>query len=131
MRLADPKANVLLWIVQGLLALLFLFAGGVKLVMPLDELAKQTPLPGLFMKFIAVAEVLGAVGLILPELLGIRPGLTPLAAAGLLIIMIGATWVTLAGGSVAMAVTPAVTGCLLAFVAYGRWQRQAPVKAER
>ena len=116
-----------LWIVQGLLALLFLFAGGMKLVLPIEEMTKQMPLPlpGLFLQFIGVTEVLGAVGLILPGLLRIRPGLTPLAAAGLVIIMIGATVVTLAGGSVAPALIPLVVGLLAAFVAYGRW-RPAP-----
>jgi uncharacterized membrane protein YphA (DoxX/SURF4 family) len=112
-----------LWIVQGLLALLFLWAGGSKLVLPLDKLAGPIPLPGLFMRFIGVAEVLGALGLILPGLLHIRPGLTPLAAAGLLIIMIGATVVTLAGGAVGLAVIPLVVGLLLTFVVYGRWRR--------
>src|SRR5712692_2240604 len=89
--------NRTLWIVQAVLALIFLFAGGVKLVLPLEELAKLAPLPGLFLRFIAVCEALGAVGLILPGILRIRPGLTPLAAAGLVIIMIGATVITLTG----------------------------------
>ena len=111
-----------LWIVQGLLALLFLFAGGVKLVLPLEELTKQMPLPGPFVRFIGVAEVLGALGLILPGLLRIRPGLTPLAAAGLVIIMIGATVITLVGGDVAPALIPLVVGFFSAFVAYGRWR---------
>jgi hypothetical protein len=71
-----------LWIVQGLLALLFLWAGGIQLVLPLRELTGPIPLPGPFVRFIGVAEVLGAIGLILPWLLGIRPGLTPAAAAG-------------------------------------------------
>ena len=110
-----------LWIVQGLLALLFLWAGGIKLVLPLDKLAGPIPLPGLFLRFIGVAEVLGAIGLILPGLLRIRPGLTPLAAAGLVIIMSGATVLTLAGGDVALALIPLVVGLLSAFVAYGRW----------
>ena len=116
-----------LWIVQGLLALIFLFAGGVKLVMPIEEMTKQMPLPlpGLFLRFIAVAEVLGALGLILPGLLRIRPGLTPLAAAGLVIIMIGATVITLVGGMVAVALMNLVVALLAAFVAYGRW-RLAP-----
>jgi DoxX-like family len=114
-----------LWIVQGLLALLFLFAGGVKLVLPLEKLAGPMPLPGLFVRFIGVAEVLGAIGLIFPGLLRIRPGLTPLAAAGLVIIMIGATVLTVAGGDVAQALIPLVVGFLAAFVAYGRW-RLAP-----
>ncbi len=117
--------NIALWIVQGLLALVFLFAGGMKLVLPIEQLTAQMPLPDLFVRFIAVAEVLGALGLILPGLLSIRPGLTPLAAAGLLIIMIGATVISLASGPVAMALIPAVVGLLSAIVAYGRW-RLAP-----
>jgi tellurite resistance protein TehA-like permease len=71
-----------LWIIQTLLALLFLFTGGVKLVLPLEVLTEQSPLPGWFVRFIGVAEVLGAIGLILPGLLRIQPGLTPLAACG-------------------------------------------------
>ena len=101
-----------LWIVQGLLALIFLFAGGIKLVLPLEALTGPVPLPGLFVRFIAIAEVLGAIGLILPGLLRIRPGLTPLAAAGLVIIMIGATVITLAGGEVVPALIPLVVGLL-------------------
>jgi len=72
-----------------------------------------------------VAEVLGAIGLILPRLLRIRPGLTPLAAAGLVVIMLGATVVTLSIGPVAPALFPLIVGILCAFVAYGRW-RPAP-----
>ena len=114
--------NVALWIVQGLLAALFLFAGGAKLVMSLDQMAGPVALPGWFLRFIGVAEVLGALGLILPGLLRIRSGLTPLAAAGLVIIMIGATVITLAWIGVASALIPFVVGLLAAFVAYGRWR---------
>ena len=116
------KVGLRLWIAQGLLAALFLFAGGMKLVMPLELLAQQSHLPGLFMRFIAVCETLGALGLILPGLLRIRPGLTPLAAAGLVIIMIGATVTTLARGEIAPSLIPFVAGLLSAIVAYGRWQ---------
>jgi len=116
------KTVVLLWVIQGLLAVLFVFAGGMKLVLPLDKLVGPVPLPGLFLRFIGVAEVLGAVGLILPGLLGIRTGLTPLAAAGLVVIMIGATGITLAGGMVAPAMVPLVVGVLATSVAYGRWR---------
>jgi hypothetical protein len=119
--------NLALWITQALLACVFLFGGVVKLIMPIEEMTKQVPLPGLFLRFIAVCEVLGAIGLILPGLLRTLPGLTPLAAAGLVIIMIGATVVTLVTGGRAMALVPLVTGILAAFVAYGRW-RLAPLR---
>ena len=121
--------NLALWILQTLLALIFLWAGGIKLVLPIEEMTKQVPLPGLFLRFIALCEVLGAIGLILPGLLRIRPGLTPLAATGLAIIMIGATMVTLAGGDIATAPIPLAVGILAAFVAYGRWWL-APLSAK-
>jgi hypothetical protein len=119
--------NVALWIVQGLLAALFLFAGGAKLVLPLDQMAGPVALPGWFLRFIGVAEVLGALGLVLPGLLRIRPGLTALAAAGLVIIMMGATIVMWVGGVVAVALMNVVVMLLAAFVAYGRW-RLAPYR---
>ena len=117
--------NIALWIVQALLAALFLFAGGVKLVMPIEEMLKQMPLPlpGWFLRFTAVVELLGAIGLILPRLLRIRPGLTPLAASGLVLIMIGATVLNVLGGDVASALISLVVGLLSAFVAYGRWRQ--------
>src|SRR3989441_7491595 len=109
-----------LWIVQGLLALLFLWAGGIKLVLPLEKLTGPISLPGPFLRFIGVAEVLGAIGLILPGLLRIRPGLTPLASAGLVIIMTGATVITVMGGQVGTAGVSLVVGLLSGTVAYGR-----------
>jgi len=120
--------NIALRIVQGLLALLFLWAGGIKFILSVEEMTQQMaiPLPGWFLRFIGVCEVLGAIGLILPGLTGKRPGLTPLAAAGLVIIMIGATVLTLAGGDVALALIPLVVGLLAAFVAYGRWRLAPP-----
>jgi len=121
--------NYVLWIVQGLLALIFLFTGGTKLILPIEVLTEQTPLPGWFVRFLGVAEVLGAIGLILPGLLRIWPVLTPLAASGLVIIVTGATVLTLVGVvpvGAAMALIPLVVGLLSAFVAYGRW-RLAPL----
>src|SRR5262247_1115028 len=119
--------NAALWVVQVLLALLFAWAGGFKLVMPLEQMAGPVTLPGWFLRFIGLCELLGALGLILPSLLRIRPGLTPLAAAGLVVIMIGATVISLTLG-VAMAIAPFVVGLLAAFVAYGRW-KLAPMPA--
>ena len=111
-----------LWIVQALLALVFLFAGGMKLVLPLEKMAGPIELPGWLLRFIGVCEVLGALGLILPSVLRVRPGLTPLAACGLVIIMIGATALTLSAGVVGAAVISLIVGVLAVFVAYGRWR---------
>ena len=111
-----------LWIVQGLLALLFLFAGSMKFILPIEEMTKQLPMPGAFLRFIGAVEILGGVGLILPSLLRIRPGLTPLAAVCLMVVMVGAVVVSLVIGGVATAVMPFVVLILLAFVAYGRWK---------
>ena len=117
--------NVVLWILQVLLALLFLFAGGTKLIMPLDVLLQQgSPnqimLPGWFIRFIGVCEVLGALGLILPGVFKTRQYLTPLAALGLAVIMVGAVVGTIMGDGVRMAIGPFVFLLLLLFVAYGR-----------
>ena len=122
--------NIALWVVQVLLALLFLWAGGMKLVMPLEKMAGPVHLPGALLRFIGVVEVLGGLGLLLPGLLRIRPALTAWAAAGLVIVMIGAVVITLQGGgeSAGMALVPAVTGLLAAFVAYGRW-RLVPLRS--
>lgn len=117
--------NRALWVVQALLAALFIFAGGMKLVMPVKQMTAQLPMPGLFLRFIAVCEVLGALGLILPGLFGVATQLTPLAAGSLVIIMIGAVVVSAATGPVVLALIPLVVGLLAAAVAYGRW-RLAP-----
>jgi uncharacterized membrane protein YphA (DoxX/SURF4 family) len=113
--------NVALWIVQVLLGALFLFAGVMKLVMPIEAMKGPVDFPGWFLRFIGVVETLGGLGMILPGLLKIRPQLTPLAAAGLVIIMIGAVWIGLKV-DLASASIPALVGILAAFVAYGRWK---------
>ena len=114
------KARVGLWTVQGLLAALFLFAGTMKLIVPIEALTQQVALPGWFLRFIGTCEVLGAIGLILPAALRIFPILTPLAAAGLLVIMTGAAAITAAEANVAEAIVPAVVGVLCMVVIYGR-----------
>jgi uncharacterized membrane protein YphA (DoxX/SURF4 family) len=117
--------NYGLWTLQLLLSLLFLFAGGTKLVLPLDVLASmgfpnQVQLPGAFIRFIGAAEVLGALGLVLPGLLRVRRELTPVAGAGLIIIMIGATILTMASGEFGFAAVPFVVGLLLTLDMTGR-----------
>jgi hypothetical protein len=120
------KKSRVVWTVQIVLALLFLFAGGMKLVLPIESLKGPVQLPGLFLRFIGVAEVTGALGLILPGLLRVRLALTPLAAVGLILIMTGATVITLIGVGVAPALMPLVVGVLASLVVYGRseWASQ-------
>lgn len=129
-RTSTRRLGIALWTVQALLALLFLFAGSMKFIMPVAEMTKQIPFSGTFLHFIGLCELAGALGLALPSLLRIRPVLTPIAAAGLVIIMTGATVVTLSLGPVAPATMPFVVGLLAAFVAYGR-TRLAPISARR
>ena len=118
--------NIVLWILQILLGLLFLFAGGTKLVMSgetlMQEMAKSNSitLPLAFIRFIGVVELLGGLGLILPGLTKIRRSLTPLAAVGLTIVMVGAVIVTIMGPGVGAAIFPLIIAILCALVAYGR-----------
>ena len=114
------RLNTVLWIVQALLAALFLFAGVMKLILPIEAMAGPVDLPGPFLRFIGVVETLGALGLILPGLFKVRPVLTPLAAAGLVVIMAGATVITAMGGQIAPALVPLTVGLLASSVAYGR-----------
>jgi hypothetical protein len=110
-----------LWVVQVLLALLFMFAGGMKLVRPVEQMTRQAPVS---------LPVPSAGSSASRSARGTRPGPAgapahparpdPLAAAGPVIIMIGATVVTLVGGNVLLALPPFVVGLLGAFVAYGR-----------
>ncbi|MFN8664123.1 MAG: DoxX family protein [Thermomicrobiales bacterium] len=109
-----------LWVAQGLVAVVFAFAGGSKLLTPPETLAMLSPFPVSFILVIGVCEVLGALGLILPLALKVRPEVTVLAAVGLTVIMIGATLSTLAMGLGVLALVPAGLGVVTALVAYGR-----------
>jgi hypothetical protein len=121
----ERMRSVTLWTMQGALALLFLFTGGSKLLLPTNVLLAQMALglPIWFLRVIGVVEVAGALGLILPQLTRIKPGLTPLAAGGLALEMVGATIVTVSALGVAPALFPLLVGLLAAFVAYGREPR--------
>lgn len=125
------RTNAILWTIQGLLALAFLFAGTMKVVTPAATLAQlASPLPVALLKFIGLCEVTGALGLVLPGMLRIRTYLTPLAAAGLVIIMSGAVSANLALARAGQATAPAVLGLLAILVVYGRL-RLAPLTAAR
>lgn len=116
----SKATNAILWTIQGLLAAVFLFAGSMKFILPIEMMTASMPLPGLFIRFIGLCEVAGAFGLVLPWLLKIQPRLTSLAAAGLVVIMTGATVISTVVGPVETAAMPLVVGLLAAAVAYGR-----------
>lgn len=121
--------NIVLWILQVLLALAF-GAHGTMMVAPPPELAammnEQLGVP--FRLFIGIAELLAAVGLILPGLTRILPWLTALAAAGLSIVMISASVLHFSRGEISSAITTAILLVLTLVVAYMRW-RVKPIAA--
>ena len=121
MQKTSRTAQALLWTAQVLVAAVFLFAGVAKLRIPAEVLSAQSGLPGIFLHFIAVCELLGAAGLILPGLFRMKTYLTPLAAAGLTIIMTGAVITSLVTLSPSAALLPFVVGVITAVVARARW----------
>ena len=126
---ASTRLHITLWTVQILLALVFAATGSMKLTQPIEALAPSlaaVPLP--LVRFIGVAELLGAAGLVLPAATRIAPVLTPLAGLGLTIVMLSASLFHVSRGELAIALVPAVLGALCALVAWGRW-RKAPIRA--
>ena len=117
----NQKKSIALWTVQSLLAALFLFAGVTKFLLP-PEVLQQGPiaLPLGFIRFIGAAEIAGAIGLVLPGIFHVRQALTAFAAVGLVLVMTGATVLTLQSGTTGPALVPFVAGLLSATVAYGR-----------
>jgi hypothetical protein len=115
--------SITLWILQVLLAVVFLIVGGSKVVLPMDDLTQQLPLPALGVRSIGALEVLGAVGLVLPGMLRTRLGVTPLAAACLSVEMVVAAVFSMVVFGIGTAAMPLVLAALSACVACGRWRR--------
>jgi len=115
--------NTFVWTIQGLLAFVFLAHGLLFLFPPpaVRKIKKQAPFPAGFMQFVYIAEVLAALGLTLPGLTGILPTLTPLAAVGLMPIMLGAVVLHLSRQEIPPSVVAAVLLTLAVFVACMRW----------
>ena len=122
--------HISLWIVQGLLFLLFGMAGVMKSTQPISALAQNMGWPGdvpaALVRFIGVSELAGALGLVLPAATRIKPLLTPLAAAGIVSIMVLAAAFHLSRGELQYVPINIVLGALAGFVAWGRW-RKAPI----
>jgi uncharacterized membrane protein YphA (DoxX/SURF4 family) len=115
--------NILLWVLQVLLAAAFL-AHGLMFLFPSPEMAAvmDASIPRAFRYFLGVAEVVAAIGLTLPGITRIRPWLVPAAAAGLIIVMIGAVILHSSRGEVSAAATTSILLVLVTFVAYARWK---------
>ena len=126
--------NIGLWTAQGLLALVYLAAGGMKLFQPIETLAAAgmayvTTMPELFIRSVGVLEILGAIGVVLPALTRIRPMLTPAAAVGLSLVQVSAIILHALRGETAMTLPMNLVLLALAlFVVWGR-TRKAPVIA--
>lgn len=116
--------NIALWILQVVVGLAFIMAGVLKSTQPLDKLSQQMKwipaFPPIFVRFIGVAELLGGIGLIVPAATGIAPWLTPVAAAGLAIIMVGAVVVHLQRKEYPNMGPTVVLFILAAFIVLGR-----------
>ena len=114
--------NVVLWSVQGFLALFFLAAGAPKLIgRGLERWTGFSEVPRTLVVFIGVTEVLGAAGLVVPMVTGIAPWLTPLAALGLAIIVLMATGFHLRADERINALETGLWACIAVVIAIGRW----------
>jgi uncharacterized membrane protein YphA (DoxX/SURF4 family) len=122
-------ANIALWILQILMAALFFWHGQFMAFPPAEMVAMINANIGSELRvFIGVAEILAAVGLILPGLTRILPHLTALAAAGLMIVMSSATVLHFYRGETASGISAVVIFVLVSVVAYTRW-KVAPIAA--
>jgi len=117
--------NIVLWVVQILLALAFLMAGGMKVSQPGEKLRKAMSWTAHVsigsVRLVGILEILGALGLILPAVTGILPWLTPVAAIGLVLTMIGAAIVHIRLKEFSRLGVPLVLFLLALFIVYGRF----------
>jgi len=121
--------NILLWLLQILLAIAF-FAHGWLFLMPPPDIAKlmDASLPRWFQLFLGVAEILAAVGLTLPGLTRIKPWLITWAAVGIMVVMVSATVWHIVRDEMSSAAITAVLLAMATFVAYMR-HRKVPIPA--
>jgi uncharacterized membrane protein YphA (DoxX/SURF4 family) len=114
--------NVLLWVLQVLLAVAFFAHGWLFLAPPANMVEQLSVFPTPFRIFLGTAEVLAAIGLTLPGVTRVMPWLVGWAAAGLMIVMLGAVTRHISRGEVGPAITTTILLGLLTFVAYMRWK---------
>ena len=122
--------HITLWIAQVILAAMFLMSGFMKVSQPIEQLSQMLPwaaqVSEALVRFIGVAEILGAVGLIFPSLLRIQPKLTPIAAVGLALVMLFAVVFHISRGETPMIGMNFILIAIAAFIAWGRFKK-API----
>ena len=129
----EPKKskalNIVLWLMQTLLSVILLWAGFTKLFEPIEKLSAMWPwtgqVPVAFVKFTGIVDVLGAMGLILPSLLRIKPKLTPITAIALCLLMVCAIIFHVARGEASHIGINIVFMGVAVFVAWGRFSKAA------
>jgi len=123
----NKTLNAVLWIAQVVLAAIFLMAGIMKSTTPINELSQKLNWVSednkLLVRFIGICELLGAIGLILPSLLRIKPILTPIAALGFLTIMILAMLFHIVRGEYDVLPVNILFGAIALFIAWGRYKK--------
>jgi uncharacterized membrane protein YphA (DoxX/SURF4 family) len=129
----NKAINISLWIAQGLLAAMFIMAGAMKSTQPIEALAEMLPwaneVPSALVRFIGISEVLGGLGLLLPALLRIKPILTPIAAAGLVVVQVLAAGFHVSRGENEVIGMNIMLVLVAAFIAWGR-TKKAPIQAK-
>lgn len=119
--------NILLWVAQLLLATSLLFGSSMKLFQPIEKLAAMWPWAGevspALVKFTGVVDLLGALGVVLPMLLRIKPQLTAIAAMGIVLLMICASIFHISRGETAQIGFNVFLALIAAFVAWGRGEK--------
>ena len=130
---ASKGLNITLWVAQILLGALNMMAGSMKLFQPIEALTQTLPwvneTPSSLVRFIGLSELAGGLGLLLPSLLRIKPGLTPIAAIGLVAVQVLATAFHISRGETSVIGINLVFAGIAAFIAWGRMKR-APIMAK-
>lgn len=125
--------NVILWIAQVVLAVMFIMAGFIKTTMPIEQLSSSLPwtkdVPLWLVRFIGTSEFLGALGLILPSLLRIKPILTPFATLGIIAIMVMAAIFHVMRTEFSGVVFTVILASVAAFIGWGRWKK-VPIQSK-
>jgi putative oxidoreductase len=124
--------NISLWAAQIILAGMFIMAGFIKTTTPIEQLSASLPwakdVPAWLVRFIGISEFLGALGLILPSLLRIKPVLTPVAALGIIAIMMMAAFFHITRTELSGVMFTLILALVAAFIGWGRW-RKLPIQA--